>query len=77
MDVGDVPIPLPNVKASILRPVSFHINFFFRSLNSFILQIVEFCNHHKNDPKPEPIDDDDDDDPNKDIYEPKRQNFFS
>jgi hypothetical protein len=37
MDVGDVPIPLPNVKASILRPVSFHINFFFRSLNSFIL----------------------------------------
>ncbi len=33
---------------------------------------MEFCNHHKNDPKPEPIDDDDDDDPNKDIYEPKR-----
>jgi len=54
MDVGDVPIPLPNVKASILGP------------------IVKFCNHHKNDPKPEPIDDDDDDDPNKDIYEPKR-----
>jgi len=54
MDVGDVPIPLPNVKSSILGP------------------FVEFCNHHKNDPKPEPIDDDDDDDPNKDIYEPKR-----
>ncbi|CAF2410123.1 unnamed protein product [Rotaria sp. Silwood2] len=54
MDVGDVPIPLPNVKASILGP------------------IVDFCNHHKNDPKPEPLDDDDDDDPNKDIYEPKR-----
>ncbi|CAF1138256.1 unnamed protein product [Rotaria sordida] len=54
MDVGEVPIPLPNVKASILGP------------------IVEFCNHHKNDPKPEPLDDDDDDDPNKDIYEPKR-----
>ncbi|CAF0831247.1 unnamed protein product [Adineta steineri] len=54
MDVGDVPIPLPNVKASILGP------------------IVDFCNHHKNDQKPEPIDEDDDDDPNKDIYEPKR-----
>ncbi|CAF3556087.1 unnamed protein product [Rotaria sp. Silwood1] len=54
MDVGDVPIPLPNVKASFLGP------------------IVNFCNHHKNDPQPEPLDDDDDDDPNKDIYEPKR-----
>ncbi|CAF4370416.1 unnamed protein product [Rotaria socialis] len=54
MDLGDVPIPLPNVKGSILAP------------------IVEFCNYHKNDPKPEPLDDDDDDDPNKDIYEPKR-----
>ncbi|CAF5073243.1 unnamed protein product, partial [Rotaria magnacalcarata] len=52
MDLGDVPIPLPNVKGSILTP------------------IVEFCNYHKNDPKPEPLDDDDDDDPNKDIYEP-------
>jgi len=59
MDVGEVPIPLPNVKASILGP------------------IVEFCNHHKNDPKPEPIDDDDDDDPNKDIYEPKRSDDIS
>jgi len=59
MDVGDVPIPLPNVKASILGP------------------IVEFCNHHKSDPKPEPIDDDDDDDPNKDIYEPKRSDDIS
>jgi hypothetical protein len=34
--------------------------------------IIDFCNHHKNDPEQEPIDDDDDDDPNRDIYEPKR-----
>jgi len=54
MELGDVPIPLSNVKASILGP------------------IIDFCNHHKNDPKPEPIDEDEDDDPNKDIYEPKR-----
>lgn len=59
MDVGDVPIPLPNVKASILGP------------------IVEYCNYHKNDPKPETIDDDDDDDPNKDMYEPKRSDDIS
>jgi len=59
MEINDVPIPLPNVKASILEP------------------IIEFCNHHKNDPKPEPIDEDEDDDPNKDIYEPKRSDDIS
>ncbi|CAF1499181.1 unnamed protein product [Adineta ricciae] len=43
--------------------------------SSILKNIIEFCNHHKNDSQPEDVDgdnDDDDDDPNKDIYEPKR-----
>ena len=73
MDLGPEVIPLPNVKGSILGPVSSFVRSFSSSTRTRIsLQIVDFCNHHKNDPKPEPIDDDDDEDPNKDIYEPKR-----
>lgn len=38
MDIGDVPIPLPNVKASILGPVSLHtLSFFF-----FVFEILDY-----------------------------------
>jgi hypothetical protein len=37
MDVGDVPIPLPNVKASILGPVGFHTNLFVSIDEKFFL----------------------------------------
>lgn len=36
------------------------------------VQIIEFLEHHKNDPKPESNDENDDDDFNRDQYEPKK-----
>ena len=46
---------------------------FFLSKASAYFKIIEFCNHHKHDPKPELTgEDDDDDDSPKDQYEPKR-----
>jgi len=60
-DLGDsvysIVTPLPNVKASIMKP------------------IIEFCEHHKDDPAA--ITDDDEEDPNKDIHEPKRSDDIS
>ena len=76
MFVGDTPIPLPNITASILTQVSYEFIGFSVNKLMFFYQIVEFCNHHKSDPKPETTDDDDDEDPNKDMYEPKKYEFL-
>ena len=74
LDVGDMIIPLPNVRSTILSPVCWKTCLSFLSKTctpSF--KIIEFCNHHKNDPKSEaPGEDEDDDDGPNDQYEPKR-----
>jgi len=39
---------------------------------SILGPVIEFCEHHKNDPKPELNEENDEDDFNKDQYEPKK-----
>ena len=72
----DEPIRLPHVQATILQAVNFihyiemKVSFFF----GFLFEVIDFCNHHKNDPEQQADDDfdDDDDDDDKQHATPKR-----
>lgn len=65
------PIPLPNVKGSVLKFVSRpQPQALYHSLQQCVpFQVVDFWNRHKDDPPYQP-EEKDDDDPNRDIYEP-------